>query len=424
MATFQYEAMNSVGQAVKGAVDATSSEEAITKIRAMGNFPTKIKEKAAGKGGAGKAAAGGAAAAASPRAARPKRRTVGKVPVKLLTQFTRQLSTLQDAGLPILRSLRILQEQQKPGMLRVAIRLVAEDVEAGKSLSESMAQYPRAFDPLYSNMIRAGELGGVLDLILQRLADFMEKSQALKRKVIGAMVYPSAVITFAFLIVTGLLVFVVPKFESIFAEQGKGLPAMTALLLKLSNWVSQEYGWAWMIFIPIGLFLVAKLLRQSEGGAYFMDKLKISMPIMGQIASKSSVARFSRTLGTLLSAGVPILDALSITAETAGNVVYTRALKRVRESIREGESFAKPLRQARVVDSMVVNMIDVGEETGELDKMLDKVANTYEEEVEVLVSGMVSLLEPVMVVTLGVIVGFIVVALFMPMVGMLQSVQG
>ncbi|MCK5114053.1 MAG: type II secretion system F family protein [Phycisphaerae bacterium] len=415
MATFQYEAMNSVGQSTKGSVEAASSEEAITKIRGMGHFPTKIKEKsAAGKGG--KARSGPAAAR------RPGARTVGKVPVKKLTQFTRQLSTLQDAGLPILRSLRILEDQQKPGMMRIAIRLLAEDVEAGLSISDAMSKHPKAFDHLFTNMVRAGELGGVLDIILQRLADFMEKSQALKRKIIGAMIYPSAVIFFAFLIVTGLLIFIVPKFKTIFSDMGQDLPAATEMLLGMSDWIMGS-GWMFMIGFPFGVFVVIKLLGMSEGGSFFLDKTKLSIPLVGSIIGKSSIARFSRTLGTLLAAGVPILDALNITAETSGNHVYRRALLKVRESIREGESIAKPLRQAKVVDAMVVNMIDVGEETGELDKMLYKVADTYDEEVDVMVASMVSLLEPIMVITLGIIVGFFVVALFMPMVGMIDGVN-
>ncbi|MBN1553924.1 MAG: type II secretion system F family protein [Phycisphaerae bacterium] len=420
MPTFQYEAMNNVGQAVKGTVDAASSEEAIAKVRSMGNFPTKIREKAGSKSGAKKPRASSAAA---PAAGGQRRRRVGKVSTKLLTTFTRQLSTLQDAGLPILRSLRILQEQQKPGTLRVGLRLVAEDVEGGKSLSEAMGQHPKAFDRLYTNMVRAGELGGVLDVILQRLADFMERSQALRRKIIGAMIYPSAVITFALLIVTGLLIFIVPKFQTIFSDMGESLPGPTLMLLGLSDWMV-DGGYLHILLFPLALFILAKILRKSDAGAMLLDRFKLSLPIMGKIIGKSSVARFSRTLGTLLAAGVPILDALTITADTAGNEVYTKALRNVRESIREGESIAKPLRQAKVVDPMVVNMIDVGEETGELDKMLEKVADTYEDEVETLVAGMVSLLEPVMVITLGVIVGFIVVALFMPMVSMISAVQG
>ena len=418
MPTFAYEAMNSVGQAVKGEVDAPGTEEAIAKIRSMGNFPTKVREKAARKPGSSTAARPGAKATPG----RTGRRTVGRVSRKLLTTFTRQLSTLQDAGLPVLRSLRILEQQQKPGMLRIAIRLVAEDVEGGTTLSEAMAKHPKAFDRLYSNMVAAGEAGGVLDVILQRLADFMEKAQALKRKVVGAMIYPAAVISFSALIVTGLMMFVIPKFGKIFEDFDSELPGPTQLLLNSSEFVKGG-GWAVIILAPVAIVVLGKLIRKSNEGAHQLDKLRLALPILGRIVSKTSVARFSRTLGTLLAAGVPILEALNITRETAGNQVYARALQKVHGAIREGESFAGPLRQARVVEPMVVNMIDVGEETGDLDKMLMKIADTYDEEVDTLVSGLVSLLEPVMVIVLGVIVGFIVIALFMPLVSLIQALQ-
>ena len=415
MPVFTYEAMNSVGQSVKGEVTAASSEEAITKVRAMGNFPTKIKDKAV-RAGAGRARA---ATAAVPGA---KRRRVGGASTTLRTQFTRQLSTLINAGLPILRSLRILEQQQRPGPMRLAVRYVADDVEGGAALSEAMARHPGVYDHLYTSMVRAGEVGGVLDTILQRLADFMEKHEALKRKVIGAMIYPAAVITFAFGILGLLLVFVIPKFQAIFMEMGSKLPLITRFLLNTSAWVTGG-GWLAILGTPVGLLILSKLIRISEGGRYILDSLNLRIPILGRILSKSSIARFSRTLGTLLGAGVPILEALTITADTAGNEVYARALCRVRDGIREGENFAAPLRTARMFDPMVVNMIDVGEETGELDKMLGKIADTYEEEVETLVGGLTSLLEPVMIIMLGLIIGTIVIALFMPMVGMIQAMS-
>ena len=425
MGTFLYEAMNSVGQSVKGEVDANTSDDAAAKVRAMGNFPTRIKEKSGAKKGPAKSGGPGGAgpAGGSGGGGGQARRSVGAVNKKLLTTFTRQLSTLIDAGLPILRSLRILEQQQKPGMLRVAIRMVAEDVEGGATLSEAMARHPKAFDRLYTNMVRAGELGGVLDVILQRLADFMEKSQALKRKVVGAMIYPIAVITFAVLIVSGLMMFVIPQFSTIFADMGSKMPAMTKALLDLSAWM-KNYGWILIVSVPLAGYATIKLLKTTPGGRLFIDRCKLGIPIFGRIVSKTAVARFTRTLGTLLTAGVPILEALQITRDTAGNEVYSRALARVHDGIREGESFAGPLRQAKIVEPMVVNMIDVGEETGELDKMLNKVADTYDDEVETLVASMVSLMEPVMVIGLGIIVGFIVVSLFMPMVGMLDAVQG
>ncbi len=420
MPTFTYEAMNSVGQPVKGTIDATTSDEAIAKVRAQGNFPTKIKEKAERRGGGDRKTASATAAASS---GRTKRTGGGRAPTKLISLFTRQLSTLISAGLPIVRSLQILEEQQKPGPMRVTLRLVKEDVTEGASLSEAMKRHPRIFNALYTNMIRAGELGGVLDIILERLSEFMEKADSLKRKVKGAMIYPIAVISFALLIVTGLMVFVVPKFKEIFSQQGKALPAVTQALMSTSDWIIGG-GWIVIIATPFVIVMGVKLLKRTPATAIHVDRVLMNIPIMGQIICKTSIARFSRTLGTLLTAGVPILEALDITADTSGNAVYRQAMTKVHNAIREGETFATPLRQARIVDPMVVNMIDVGEETGELDKMLTKIADTYDAEVETLVSSLTSLMEPVMVIVLGLIVGFIVIALFMPMIGMLDNMSG
>jgi type IV pilus assembly protein PilC len=422
MPKFQYEAMNQAGQEIKDEVEANTTEEALSKIRSLGYFPTKIRQKggkkAGPKGPDGKAAPG-----------KKKGKTaggLGKVSTKQICQFTRQLSTLQDAGLPILRSLRILEQQQKPGMLRVIIRNVADDVEGGATLSEAMAKQPKAFDRLYCNMVAAGETGGVLDVILQRLADFMEKAQRLKRKVVGAMIYPIVVITFAVLIVSGIMIAVVPKFKEIFKDFGAQLPVMTVMLMNISEWFihGTPPGWVVIFISPLVFFLFVKLLKKSAGGRYAVDVVKLKIPVMGNILAKTAVARFTRTLGTLISAGVPILEALTIAKDTCGNEVYSKALANVHDSIREGESFANPLRAARVCDSIVVNMIDVGEETGDLDKMLMKIADNYDEEVETLVAGLVSLLEPIMVVVLGGIVGFIVVSLFLPLVTLINSVSG
>jgi type IV pilus assembly protein PilC len=425
MPKFQYEALNAAGQEIKDELDAPNSEDAIAKIRALGYFPTKVRQK----GGAKKPAAAGGA--------KKRRGSVGGVSTKQLTQFTRQLSTLMDAGLPILRSLRILEQQQKPGGLRMALRYVAEDVEGGATLSEAMAKHPKVFDRLYSNMISAGEAGGVLDVILQRLADFMEKAQKLKRKVVGAMIYPACVISFALMIVSGIMYFVVPKFKTIFSDFDAKLPGLTMLLLGLSDWMvgtgtdenGQEIsllvpGWAVILVSPIGFFIVWKVIRQFYAGRYALDIVKMKLPILGSILTKTAVARFTRTLGTLVAAGVPILEALLITRDTAGNEVYVKALNTVHDAIREGESFAVPLKATKVVDNLVVNMVDVGEETGDLDKMLIKVADNYDDEVETLVAGLVSLLEPVMVIVLGGIVGFIVIALFLPMVSLVNSLTG
>jgi len=428
MPKFQYEAMNAAGQEVKDEIDAPSSEEAIAKIRAQGYFPTKVRQK----GGQKKAAGAGAGA--------KKRKSaggIGGVSTKQLSQFTRQLSTLMDAGLPILRAIRILEQQQKPGILRVALRYVGEDVEAGSTLSEAMAHHPKVFDRLYTNMIAAGEAGGVLDVILQRLADFMEKAQKLKRKVIGAMIYPAAVISFALFIVAGIMYFVVPKFKTIFSDFDTELPALTQFLLAASDWMvgkttdanGQEAsmmipGWIWLLASLIFAVVFWRLTRKFETGRYALDIFKMKVPILGNILQKTAVARFARTLGTLVAAGVPILEAINITKDTSGNEVYARALAKVHDAIREGESFAAPLKATKVVDNLVVNMVDVGEETGDLDKMLIKVADNYDDEVETLVAGLVSLLEPIMVIFLGVIVGFIVISLFLPMVSLVNSLTG
>jgi type IV pilus assembly protein PilC len=420
MPTYAYEAMNSSGQEVKDEVEAATSEEAIAKIRGKGFFPTKVKEKAVKKAVKKKTAAGDAAPL------QKKRKmpiSIGGVPRKQLVMFTRQLSTLQDAGLPILRSLQILEQQQKPGLLKAIIGGVADEVEGGGTLSDAMAKFPKGFDKLYVNMINAGEAGGVLDLILARLAEFMEKAAKLKKKVIGAMIYPCVVISIAVGVVSLIMVVVIPKFQGIFHDFHTELPPVTQLLLNISYWFAQEYGWAYVLVSPIALILLVKLIRLSEGGKYLIDAVKLKIPILGGILSKTAIARFTRTLGTLISAGVPILDAINITKETCGNEVYTRALTKVHDAIREGESMADPLRATKVCDAIVVNMIDVGEETGDLDKMLIKVADNYDSDVDVLVSSLISVLEPVMVVVLGVIVGFIVVALFMPMVSLIETIS-
>ncbi|NLE30249.1 MAG: type II secretion system F family protein [Phycisphaerae bacterium] len=419
MATYLYEAMNAAGQEVKAEIEAASTEEAISRIREQGLFPTKVKAKAGKKktGSAEVAKAGKRPAGAG---------GFGKVSSKRLTQFTRQLATLQDAGLPILRSLRILEQQQKPGLLRNVIQEVGEDVEGGATLSEAMAKHPKAFDRLYTKMVAAGEAGGVLETILERLAEFMEKAQRLKRKVVGAMVYPAAVLTFAGGIVLFIMIFVVPKFEQIFRDFGTTLPGPTQALINISNWLVKGTppGWLVIISLPFIVMMALKLIKMSETGRYFLDMIIMKIPILGSITQKNSVARFTRTLGTLINAGVPILEAINITKDTTGNEVFSRALVGVHDSIREGESFAEPLRASRVADSLVVNMVDVGEETGELDKMLMKVADNYDEEVETMVGSLVSLLEPVLVIFLGLIVGSIVVALFLPMVKLIGSVTG
>lgn len=423
MPTFAYEALDASGKPRKAEIDAASSDEAISKIKSMGFFPTSVRERKTK----------GAAKTEGAKAAKKKKKgdftiSFGKVKTKTLTQFTRQLSTLQDAGLSLLRSLQVLEQQQRPGLMKNIIGSVAEDVEGGSTLSDAMAKQPKAFDRLYVKMVAAGEIGGVLDLILQRLADFLEKAQRLKAKIRGAMIYPAAVISIAVLIVTGIMVFVIPKFQEIFIDFEIELPGLTVWLIDTSRWMAAADpgqaipGAVWVVVSPFVAWLFIKLARKTEPGRAVVDRVKLYIPLVGPLIKKATVARFTRTLGTLISAGVPILEAIMITRDTSGNYVYEKALTKVHDSIREGESFANPLRETKVVDAIVVNMVDVGEETGDLDAMLLKVADNYDEEVEVAVSSLVSLLEPLMVVVLGVIVGTIVVALFLPLVKMIESV--
>ena len=416
MPTYQYEAMDHSGKEVKDTIDAATQEEAQQLIRQKGFFVTKISERAKAKKKG--------AAPAKKKGGRGKKKsfTIGRVSNKQLCTFTRQLSILQDAGLPILRSLKILEGQCKPGVLKNSLGDVVEDIESGSTLSEAFAKHPKAFDRLYCNMIKAGEAGGALEAILQRLADFKEKSQSLKRKVKGAMVYPAVVISVALLIVGFILYWIVPKFEAIFADFGVDLPVMTVALIKSSNYLVKYY---WTVFlVPFVIWVFLKLLYRNKTGAYIGDRILLMVPVMGDIVEKSTVARTTRTLGTLVQSGVPILEALNIVRDTAGNAVFERAFTRIYDSIREGETIAQPLREARIVDDIVVNMIDVGEETGELDTMLNKIADNYDEEVEALVESLVSLLEPMMIVVLGGIIGFIVIALFLPLITLITKLSG
>ena len=396
MPTFQYEAMDHTGREVKDTIDASTQEEAQQLIRQKGFFVTRISERAKGAAKKGKAAA--------KKGGRKKKKsfTIGKISTKQLCTFTRQLSTLQDAGLPILRSLRILEGQCKPGVLKNALGEVVEDIESGQTLSEAFAKHPKAFDRLYCNMIKAGEAGGALEAILQRLADFKEKDQSLKRRIKSAMVYPVVVIFVAVVIVGFILYFIIPKFESIFTDFNVPLPKMTLFLIEASHFLIQKF--YIILLMPVFVWIFIKLLYRSKTGAYIGDRVLLMIPVMGQIVEKSCVARTMRTLGTLVQSGVPILESLNIVKETAGNVVFERAFARIYDSIREGETIAQPLREARIVDDIVVNMIDVGEETGDLDSMLNKISDNYDEEVEALVESLVSLLEPIMIVVLGGIV--------------------
>lgn len=443
MPTFQFEAMDSTGSEIKDVIDAATEEDAQATIRQMGYFVTKISVKKARK----KADTGGAGG--------KKRGFVfGGVKSKDLTAFTRQLSILQDAGLPILRSLRILGEQSKPGRLKYSLEDTCDAIEAGDTLSEAMAKSPKAFDRLYVNMIKAGEAGGALEIILQRLADFKERAESLKRKVKGAMIYPIVVVTVAVGILTFIMIKIVPSFVLIFEDFDLDLPLMTVYLIAFSNWCVDF--WYLIPGVPILIWLTIKLIRKFKAGRMGWDQFVIKVPIFGSLIEKNIMARTSRTLGTLISSGVPILEALNITRETSGNAVFEKLYAKVSERIREGDAIALPMKEysklsfhpvaaffwfcfiggpvgilmymmkyrKRVVDDIVVNMVDVGEETGELDTMLYKVADTYDEEVAVLTDGLTKLMEPLLILFLGGAVGFIVIALFVPLVELINGLSG
>lgn len=414
MPIFSYVGVDQSGKKITGEVEAASTQEATNKIRKMGYFPSGIKEKAGLQTGPD------AAGTVMPK----KGFYIGGVNQKQLTQFTVQLATLQDAGLPLLRSLKILAAQLKPSKLKDIITDVYSDVEAGNSFSESLAKHPSTFDRLYVNMVKAGEAGGVLDTVLIRLATFMEKAQALKRKVIGAMTYPAVVIIIAVLILTVIMTKVVPQFKKIFEEMelGRGLPAQTELLMSISDTLIAY--WYLIPIIPLGIYFGSLAISRSTKGKIFIDRMKLRLPLIGIIFRKAAIARFSRTFGTLLNSGVPILEALNIVKNTVGNEVVANAIEHVHDSIREGESIVGPLSESRVFDMMVINMIEVGEESGELDKMLHKIADNYETEVDALVSSLTTIIEPAIIVFLGVAVGFIVISLFSPLVVLMQSLAG
>jgi type IV pilus assembly protein PilC len=406
--------MDNTGTEIKESIEAESEAEAQQLIRDKGFFVTNITEQQKKKK---------KKKAAEKKQGPKKKKTLsfGKVRPKELCTFTRQLSTLQDAGLPVLRSLKILEGQCKPGPLKSALDGVVEDIESGNTLSESMAKQPKAFDELYVNMVRAGEASGALEIILQRLADFKERSQTLKKKVQGAMIYPIAVVCVAGGIVGFIMYYIVPKFKSIFAGFGTTLPKITEMLILASDTVVNYF----YLFpaVPIGIWLFLKVVKKNKTGEYIVDYCSLKIPVLGKILQKSTTARIMRTLGTLISSGVPILEALTIARDTAGNAVFKRAFDNIYAAIREGETIAKPLGEANIADDLVVNMVDVGEETGALDVMMYKVADMYDEDVNTLVDGMVKLIEPMLVVVLGLVVGFIVIALFMPLIKLLNDLS-
>jgi type IV pilus assembly protein PilC len=429
MPKFNYVAMDAHGKESKGTLEVASQNEAIGRVKEMGLFPTKIveiekvREKADKKTGPAAKAGGkkkGGGANFNINIKIPG--LSGRVKTKVLTTFTRQLATLVDAGLPLLRGLRVLEKQEKNVNLKSIIAELAVAIEGGSTFSEGLAQHPKVFNRLFVNMVKAGELGGVLEVVLNRLSEFMEKAQKIKGKVIAAMFYPIAVIIVATCILTILMVYVIPKFKEVFAGMldNEQLPAFTRFVLAISDTVKDHF-----IYTVCGLavFVVLfMLLKRTKFGRHAWDKFKLKVPIVGPVVSKVAISRFTRTLGTLVSSGVPILQALTIVKETAGNVIISNAVGEVHESVKEGETITAPLEASGVFPPMVISMVDVGEQTGALPEMLLKIADNYDDEVDNAVAAMTSLLEPVMIIFLAVIVGSIVIAMFLPLIELMNKV--
>jgi type IV pilus assembly protein PilC len=426
MPRYNYVALDARGEEATGLVEAASTKEAIGQLRQAGYFPTSVYEeaKASPNGKVARRRAGKMA-----RMTRPRGKTSivlfqrKKIKPKVLMIFTRQLATLIDSGLPLLRSLNVLAKQEPDTVLKNTINKLADGVQGGNTFSDALALHPGIFNDLYVNMVKAGEVGGVLELVLNRLAEFQEKAAKIKHKVVAAMVYPVIVMTMAVAIMGFLLVFIVPKFEAIFHDMlgDKPLPVITTFVINASKLVQNH----WLVIIGLLVALVAgyKFVNRTTPGRSVIDRVKLHLPLFGDLNRKTAISRFSRTLGTLVTSGVPILQALNITRETAGNAVIAKAISQVHDSVKEGESIVQPLEASRAFPPMVISMIDVGEETGQLPEMLLKIADVYDDEVDNAVAGITAALEPIMIVFLAVIVGTIVLALFTPLISIIQGLQ-
>ena len=422
MARFKFTALDSKGKEVHGEIDADSQSAAVARIREKQYFPTKVEELAAG-GGAPAARKAAPKGALSMEIKMPKF-LQGGVKAKQLTSFTRQLSTLVNAGLPLMRAMRVLQRQEKNVALREAVVQMAESIESGSTFAEALAAHPKIFDRLFVNMVKAGEVGGVLDVVLARLAEFQEKAEKIKGKVKSAMTYPVVVLVMALSILTFLMMFIVPKFADIFADLmgGKGMPALTQFVMNASDTMVHRF--PIVLLVIVAIVVIIKLLAKTAQGRYALDKFKLHAPVFGQLISKNSISRFTRTLGTLMAAGVPVLQALNIVKETVGNEVISKAVATIHDAVKEGENMAPPIASSKVFPPMVVSMVEVGEETGALPDMLMKIADSYDDDVDNAVAAMTSIIEPLLIIFLAVVVGTIVIALFMPLVSIIGGLSG
>ena len=436
MATFQYIAKDSAGNEVRGQIEAGDRNSAINAVRAEGLIPTHLGEVRAQAQAAQPKQSARKGAPAPQEGAKKKsglnaeikikmpKFLQGKVKTKVLTQFTRQLATLVNAGLPLMRGIDVLKRQMKDSQMLEALGGISESIASGGTFSESLTAHPKIFDNLYINMVKAGEAGGVLEVVLARLAEFAEKAEKIKNKVKGAMIYPIVVLLAAVGITAFLLVTVIPKFQQVFEDMmgGEELPSLTQFVIAASEYVKNN-GLV-VLAVAVGIFVLAKIIGKTEKGAFLFDVLALKMPVTGTLVQRTAVSRLTRTLGTLLSSGVPILQSLVIVRDTSGNRVISKAIQDVHDAVKDGEGVTKPLSQCWVFPPMVISMVEVGEETGALADMLTRVADTYDDEVDNAVAGMTAAIEPALIIVLALVVGTIVMAMFLPMIKIISSVSG
>lgn len=423
MPRFQYTAADSSGNEKNGVIDAVNRPAALLRLKEMGLIASAVKEVSAPKSGAGSAAPVGAKVVSSlgSKKITLPRLFPGRMSRKQLMIFTRQLATMIDAGVTLLRSLQIIQKQETNSFVKRMTGELCESVEGGSTFAEALGQHPKVFDKLYVNMVKAGEVGGVMQVTLNRLAEFIENAEKIKTKVKGAMVYPILVLIMAVGMMGFMLVKIVPKFTEIFRDllAGQAMPALTSFVIQSSEMLVRRA--PVVVGAIVAVIVVLNLVGRTKIGRFWFDVFKLKMPIFGALTLRVSISRFTRTFGTLLNSGVQILQALVIVRETAGNEYIARAIQSVHDSIKEGETVATPLEASKVFPTMVVSMIAVGEETGRLPDMLIRIADTYDTEVDAAVDGITSIIEPLMIILLAVIVGTIVIAMFMPLISIMQN---
>ena len=422
MPIFHYIALDQNGQETAGDIDAASESDAINQLRQAQLYPTQVVQDGKGDSAAIKKKVKTTTSKGKTSA---KASGASKVKSKILMIFTRQLATLIDSGLPLLRGLTVLGRQEPNPIMKRTIMTLSDSVQTGSTFSESLQQFPRIFNKLYVNMVKAGELGGVLEIVLNRLAEYQEKAQKLKNKIVAAMVYPIIVMCIAVAIMVFLMLVIVPRFEKIFEDMlgsADKLPELTKIVIGFSRWMGDNF--FFLVIGTVAIFVGWKLFSATKGGRRIIDRMKLKMPLFGDVQRKTAISRFTRTLGTLVTSGVPILQALNITRETAGNTIISDAITKVHDAVKEGESMVAPLEGSGVFPPMVISMVDVGEETGQLPEMLLKIADVYEDEVDNSVSALTSMLEPLMIVMLALVVGVIVMALFLPLIQVIQGLSG